>query len=95
MWDKVGIIRTEEGLLEAKNEIEIMLSEFKRNRKCLNQEEYEYRNMLTAASLVVDSALDRKESRGAHSRSDYKQTNDNGVHSNIMKSNKKELSYVK
>ncbi len=95
MWNNVGIIRTEKGLVEAKDEIEKMIENFKRNRKCLNQEEYEYRNMLTAALLVVKSALTRKESRGAHSRSDFKQTNDVGMHSNLIKSNNKELAYVK
>ena len=56
-----------------------------RTRKCLNRDEYEYRNMLTAATLVVESALSRKESRGAHSRSDYRETLEIGVHSNIVK----------
>lgn len=95
MWDKVGIIRTEEGLLEAKTEINKLKQEFKRARKCLNQDEYEYRNMLTASALVVDCALNRKESRGAHSRADYRQTNSVSEHSNIIKSLNKELEYVK
>ena len=96
MWNKVGIIRCEKLLLEAKNEIEKMKSNFNRTRKCLNQSEYEYRNMLTAAELIVDSALSRKESRGAHSRSDFKATDNNPVHSNIMKKEKvEELNYVK
>ena len=96
MWNKVGIIRCEKLLLEAKNEIEEMKSNFNRTRKCLNQSEYEYRNMLTAAELIVDSALSRKESRGAHSRSDFKATDNNPVHSNIMKKEKvEELNYVK
>lgn len=95
MWDKVGIIRTESGLLEAKSEIDKLTKEFKRNRKCLNLEEYEYRNMLTTAALIIDSALNRKESRGAHSRADYTQTNEHGVHSSIIKTNNKELEYVK
>lgn len=95
MWNKVGIVRTEEGLLEAKSTLENYSREFKRNRKCLNQDEYEYRNMLTASKLIVESALNRKESRGAHSRADYKQMNEVGVHSNIMKSENKELTYVK
>ena len=95
MWDKVGIIRNEAGLTEAKIALEKLAKDFKRNRKCLNQDEYEYRNMLTAASLVVESALSRKESRGAHSRSDYKSTSEIAIHSNIVKTVNKELEYVK
>lgn len=95
MWDKVGIVRTEEGLLEAQRQVEQLRKDFKRTRKCLNTNEYEYRNMLTVAELIIDSALKRKESRGAHSRADYSQTNDIAVHSNIMKTINKELEYVK
>lgn len=95
MWNKVGIIRDEEGLSEAKREIDKMKTSFLRTRKCLNQAEYEYRNMLTSACLITESALKRKESRGAHSRADYKQTDEFGEHSNIIKSFVKEKEYVK
>ena len=91
MWDKVGILRNESGLLEAREEIAQLMDSFKRNRKCLNEEEYEYRNMLTAAILIIDSALSRKESRGAHSRSDYKFTLDTAAHSSVVKTVEKEL----
>ena len=91
MWDKVGILRNEGGLLEARKEIAQLMDSFKRNRKCLNEDEYEYRNMLTAAILIIDSALSRKESRGAHSRSDYKFTLDTAVHSSVVKTVEKEL----
>ena len=95
MWNKVGIVRNEKDLLVAKSEIDRMKSEFKRTRKCLNQDEYEYRNMLTVAGLIVEGAISRKESRGAHSRADYKQTDSVAKHSNIMKSEERELVYVK
>lgn len=95
MWDKAGILRNEKELQEALDTINEMSKDFKRDRKCLNKEEYEYRNMLTAAKLVVEAALMRKESRGAHARIDYTQTNAKGIHSNIIKTANKELEYVK
>ena len=91
MWDNVGIIRSEEKLLKAENVVNSMKKEFERNRKCLNREEYEYRNMLTVAELIIKSALSRKESRGAHSRSDYKQTFDVAVHTEILKTQNEDL----
>ena len=51
--------------------------------------------MLTTAGLIVEGALARKESRGAHCRSDYSQTNVEAVHSNIIKQENRELVYVK
>lgn len=96
MWDNVGIIRNESGLSKALNLIQDLKSDFKRNRKCNNIEEYEYRNMLTSAELVTLSALSRKESRGAHSRSDYKQTNEIAEHSTLLKTqNMERPEYVK
>ena len=85
MWNNVGIIRTEEGLKQAKQEIEKLKKDFKRRRKCLNQDEYEYRNMLTVASLIIEGALERRESRGAHCRSDYSQINEAAKHSEFCR----------
>lgn len=95
MWNKVGIVRTEEGLLSAQKEINKLKKDFKRLRKCLNIKEYEYRNMLTVSSLITEGALERHESRGAHCRADYSITMENALHSNIIKTKDKELSYVK
>lgn len=95
MWNKVGIIRNEFDLENAKKEVEILRRNFDRNRKCLNKDEYEYRNMLTVASLIIESAFSRKESRGAHSRSDYKNMNEKALHSTLIKNKEGELVYVK
>ena len=47
------------------------------------------------ANLIVESALERKESRGGHSRSDYKNKSEKSEHSTIVKQNIKELVYAK
>ncbi len=95
MWNNVGIIRNESNLRFAEMQIKSLKEEFKRTRKCLNKEEYEYRNMLTVSLLIVESALSRRESRGAHCRSDYAQTDKISRHSNIIKFSEKELVHVK
>lgn len=95
MWDNVGIIRSKESLEKAKKIVDNLKSKFTRDRKCLNIEEYEYRNMLTVSSIIIDSALNRKESRGAHSRVDYTQMDAEVKHTEIMKINERELTNVK
>ena len=94
MWNDVGIIRSEEKLLNAQKTLLELSKDFERNRKCLNREEYEYRNMLTVANLIVQSALNRKESRGAHSRIDYKKTLENAEHTVLEKNRNRELVYA-
>ncbi len=94
MWNNVGIIRTEKSLLAAKKEIERLKADFKRIRKCISKSEYEYRNMLIVSSLIIEGALSRKESRGAHCRADYGQTDLNPLHSNITLNKENELVYV-
>ena len=61
--------------------------------KCLNRAEYEYRNLLTTAKIVVNSALERKESRGAHSRADFNNIDSKAIHTEISKN--RELLNVK
>ncbi len=94
MWNNVGILRTEESLLKALDMIYDLKRRFRRSVKCLNNEEYELRNMICVAQLIVKSALNRKESRGAHYRLDYPNHTEVGNHNCIIKG-EGEPSFVK
>jgi len=70
MWDKVGIIRSGKGLEEAADILatwESLLSQPG------DRPSYELNNLVLCARLVTEAALLRKESRGAHFRTDFPQ----------------------
>ena len=94
MWDGVGIIRSEASLKDAQSRLNDLKSQFLRNEKCLSVQEYEFKNMLTVAQLIITSALQRKESRGAHYREDYPMTKEIAEHNCIIKE-QGELSFVR
>ncbi len=85
MWNNVGIIRNEKALTEAKNKIERLLQDCKNKVIYTDFNGYEYRNMLIASNLITECALRRKESRGAHYRSDYPYTKEEAIHTYIRK----------
>lgn len=88
MWNNVGILRDEKSLEQAQELIYRLRADFPREEKCLNRDEYEFRNMLTVAQLITHCALQRKESRGAHFRTDYPDTKDECIHSVVVKADK-------
>lgn len=94
MWNNVGIYRNEKSLNDAINGLNELEKEFPKQDKYLSKEEYEFKNMLISASLIVKSAIRRKESRGAHYRTDYLETNEVCEHS-ILSRRKGELSFAK
>ena len=94
MWNYAGILRDEDRLLKGLDEIYKLKSKFKRGIKCLNKQEYELRNMICVAQLIIKSALKRKETRGAHYRTDYPQTDKELFHSTTLKE-EGEISFVK
>ena len=93
MWNKVGISRNKKDLQEALTLLE-GLEKDNSIEYCSSIAEYELRNMFIVSKLITKSALQREESRGAHYRIDFLQTNENAEHSII---NKKigEDNYVK
>jgi len=83
MTKNVGIIRDEAGLMQAKNKVNDfydMVKDIKEENPTL----YEVKNMLQISKLVIDAALTRKESRGAHFRSDFPMVDDLNWKKNII-----------
>lgn len=85
MWENVGIIRTAKGLEEAQKEVKELKSNFGYTDKCCSKEEYELRNLFMAAELIIEFALLREESRGAHYRSDYPNQKEEACHYSYSK----------
>ena len=86
MWEGAGILRSAETLENALKKLEDLKLEFHRSDKCISKAEYEFRNMLSVAEMVMISALKRKESRGAHYRIDFPQTDEKCIHTTITRS---------
>lgn len=88
MWDYVGILRNETSLNIANEKLQALKSKCPREVGCTTKEEYELKNMITVAQLIINSAQKRKESRGAHFRSDYQVTKNVAEHNCIIKGEK-------
>jgi L-aspartate oxidase len=78
MWDYVGIVRSNHRLERAQRRIRLILEEVKDfyKRTKVTEELIELRNLSCVADLIIRSALTRKESRGLHFTTDYKNTDD-------------------
>lgn len=84
MFENCGVFRTEESLLKQKEILKNLKERYKNIRiddksKTFNtdlQEAIELGHMLDYASFIVEGAIARKESRGAHYREDYPNRDD-------------------
>jgi succinate dehydrogenase / fumarate reductase flavoprotein subunit/fumarate reductase (CoM/CoB) subunit A len=86
MWKGAGPLRTEAGLLQALGEIRVLREELEQIALALQStyvlplvEKVEAAHMLQAGEAIILGALERKESRGAHVRLDYEETNEQPV----------------
>jgi fumarate reductase (CoM/CoB) subunit A len=98
MWEKVSIVRDEKNLNEALKELNQMkkdLDKLNVNYKSQYNTELvtalEVINMVEICILIVKSAILRRESRGAHYRSDFPESNDMWKRSIVMNINKIEF----
>ena len=81
MWERVGIVRHADSLKLALNEIRNLKQRLEtvstpggRRFNLTWQQALDLRNMLTASELITRSALLREDSRGAHYREDFPNT---------------------
>ena len=98
MWEKVAIIREEKTLNEALKELQEMQNDLNKldvsEKSQYNTElvtALEVINMVEICILIVKSAILRRESRGAHYRSDFPETKDEWKKNIVINKNKIEL----
>ena len=75
MWRAAGVRRNAPQLAEAAQTIRRWCG-YVLSRQLADPDGWELQNMLTVASLMVDAALEREESRGVHLRTDFPHIDD-------------------
>lgn len=82
-WEHCGISRNEEGLHTA---VSVLRSVPLERRDEATRVDYELRSMRRVGLLIAQAALERRESRGGHYRSDYPEKAATAVHSRLARS---------
>ncbi|VAX01023.1 L-aspartate oxidase [hydrothermal vent metagenome] len=86
MWDYVGIVRTNKRMQRALSRVNLLLheiDEYYGNFKISN-DLLELRNLAVAASLIINSALQRQESRGLHYTLDFPEADNSQAPQNTI-----------
>jgi succinate dehydrogenase / fumarate reductase flavoprotein subunit len=105
MMEKIGIYRNEKAMTEAVDKIIALREEYDTlsigdTNKAFNTELLELielKNLLDLSLITAESARNRKESRGAHSRKDFPDRNDDEwlKHTMVfMKEDRVEIDYT-
>ncbi len=75
MWRSVGVHREGRALAEAAEDVE-RWRRYVLSRQFNSPSGWELQNMLLVASIMIDAALQRKETRGVHVRTDFPEADD-------------------
>ena len=81
-WENCGISRNDEGLQKAVSIFRSVPLEARENATRLD---YELRSMRRVGLLIAQAALERRESRGGHYRSDYQEKAAQAIHSRLVR----------
>ena len=77
MWNYVGIVRSNKRLIRAHEKLNIIEDEVNEYyyKHTINPDLLELRNIIQVSRLIINSALERKESRGLHYSIDFPRRN--------------------
>lgn len=94
MWNYVGIVRSDKRLHRARRRIELLqdeISEYYWNFN-ITKDTLELRDIAITASLIIEGALQRRESRGLHYNLDCPETDDaNWIKDTVLQNNDSRL----